>query len=74
MSEKSRFGERDHTKYIEHPFELFGRNHSSPNRNLAPVIVLEYDGTRRGGCREAVIKRGGTTVAYSSRPLVLNQG
>lgn len=61
MSEKSRFGERDHKKYMEHPFELFGRNNSSLNRSLAPVIVLEYDGTRRGYCREAIIKRGGTT-------------
>lgn len=65
MSEKSRIGERDHKKHLEHPFELFRRNNSSLNRNLAPVIVLEYVSTRRGYCREAIIKRGGTTEAIA---------
>lgn len=66
MPEKSCFGERDHAGLIEHTLELTRRNGSSLFRNPVPVIVLEYDCTRRGDCREAVIKRGGTTVATLS--------
>ncbi len=38
MSEKSRFGERDHKQHMEHTFELSRRTHSSlDRRTLHPL-------------------------------------
>lgn len=48
-------GGRKEGKYYEHILELQRRIRSSLCREPAPVIVLEYDGTRRGYFCEEII-------------------
>lgn len=55
-------GEKEDERVMNTSWSCEDEISSSHRYPIAPVIVLEYDGTRRGWLCEKSIKKGGTTL------------